>query len=65
MDEIKPKVELKKDEGDFDSLQKCREAALAAGWTRKEFQEFLSKLLYKNYENFCETVEEYFEVEWT
>jgi hypothetical protein len=65
MNEIKPKAELKKGEGDFESLQKCREAALAAGWTHKEFQDFLSKLLYKDYENFCKTVEEYFEVEWT
>ena len=65
MDRVKPKVELKKGEGDFDSLQKCREAALATGWTRKEFQEFLAKLLYHDRENFYKTVEEYFEVIWT
>jgi hypothetical protein len=65
MDRIKPKVELKRDDSDFDLLQKCREAALAAGWTRKEFQEFLKKLIYHDYDHFCKTVEEYFEVVWT
>jgi hypothetical protein len=65
MDRIKPKVELKKDEGDFDALQKCRDAALDAGWTQKEFQEFLAKLLYHDHDNFYKTVEEYFEVIWT
>jgi hypothetical protein len=44
MDEIKPKVELKRDDSDFDLLQKCREAALDAGWTRRELQAFLKKL---------------------
>jgi hypothetical protein len=65
MDEVKPKVELIRGEGDFDSLQKCREAALDAGWTQEEFQEFLAKLLYQNYGNFCKIVEDYFEVKWT
>jgi hypothetical protein len=65
MDEVKPKVELIRGEGDFYSLQKCREAASAAGWTQEEFQEFLAKLLYKDYENFCKIAEEYFEVKWT
>lgn len=65
MDNVKPKVELKRDDSDFELLQKCREAALAAGWTSEEFQEFLAKLLYGDYDNFCKAAEEYFEVEWT
>lgn len=65
MDSTKPKLELKKGESDFESLIKCREAALSAGWTPEEFQEFLAKLLYQDYDHFCKTVEEYFDVEWT
>ncbi|RPJ79032.1 MAG: hypothetical protein EHM20_02470 [Alphaproteobacteria bacterium] len=64
MDKVKPKVELKRDESDFYLLQQCREAALASAWTPKEFQDFLAKLLYHDYDNFCITVEEYFDVEW-
>ena len=65
MDNVKPKVELKRDESDFYLLQQCREAALASGWTSEEFQEFLAKLLHHDYNNFCKTVEEYFDVVWT
>jgi hypothetical protein len=64
MDKVKPKVELKRDESDFELLQICREAALASGWTSEEFQEFLAKLIYHDYDNFCKTVEEYFDVVW-
>jgi sugar diacid utilization regulator len=65
MDKAKPKVKLERDETDFNLLIKCREAALTSGWTPEEFQEFLGKILNHDYEHFCKTVEEYFDVVWT